>query len=293
MTAPTDRLASLAVDGTVVATYNAGTSLNSALAPRPYLHPVTTLGGVLVTDAVPGDHPWHLGVAVAIQDVGGVNVWGGRSYVRDVGYTWPAAHGRVVHEGWETARPDHLVERLTWLGPDRAPLLAERREQHCAALHSGWVLHVAFTLTDSAGTGIDLGSPGSNGRVGGGYGGFFWRLPASTEICVRAADGRSGEELVHGRPAPWIGWTARSADGAPYTLVAVGRDDGAVADPWFVRVTGYPGFGSALAFERPVVLGPHGAVRRSFSVAVLDGLLDREQMAQVHDEIVARGNGAA
>ena len=32
-------------------------------SPRPYLHPVRTLGGEVVTDCRPADHPWHKGIS--------------------------------------------------------------------------------------------------------------------------------------------------------------------------------------------------------------------------------------
>ncbi len=53
----------------------------------------------MVTDAHPADHDWHLGIGVAVQDVDGWNLWGGRTYVRDQGYQWLGDHGRIDHVG--------------------------------------------------------------------------------------------------------------------------------------------------------------------------------------------------
>lgn len=61
------------VSGTEVAREISGARLARTLSPRPYLHPVTTLAGTIVTDAMPLDHVWHLGAGVALQDVNGVN----------------------------------------------------------------------------------------------------------------------------------------------------------------------------------------------------------------------------
>src|SRR4051812_9845692 len=85
--------------------------------PPPYLHPVRTLAGVPVTDLLPEDHRWHLGVSVAMQDVDGVNLWGGRTYVRDQGYTWLDDHGRIAHAEWLATSDDGFTERLHWLSP--------------------------------------------------------------------------------------------------------------------------------------------------------------------------------
>src|SRR5688572_20752732 len=108
----------LSVAGRVVAEYAVQPDLDPTLSPRPYLHPVRTLGGVTVTDVLPEDHRWHLGVSLAVQDVSGTNLWGGRTYVRDAGYTWLDDHGRIVHDEWLERADDRLVERLRWL--DRA-----------------------------------------------------------------------------------------------------------------------------------------------------------------------------
>jgi hypothetical protein len=77
-----------------------GSDLDPNLSPRPYLHPVRTLGGTVVTDALPADHRWHLGISVALQDVEGWNFWGGRTYVRGQGYVWRGDHGRIEHAGF-------------------------------------------------------------------------------------------------------------------------------------------------------------------------------------------------
>lgn len=57
------------------------------LAPRPYLHPVSTLAGTPVTELMPEDHVHHLGAGVAVPDVAGRNFWGGRTFVAGRGPT--------------------------------------------------------------------------------------------------------------------------------------------------------------------------------------------------------------
>ena len=50
-------------------------------SPRPYLHPVRTRGGDLVTAYRPHDHVWHKGIAWSLPVVGEHNFWGGPTYV--------------------------------------------------------------------------------------------------------------------------------------------------------------------------------------------------------------------
>ncbi|MCU1566417.1 MAG: oxidoreductase, partial [Pseudarthrobacter sp.] len=52
----------LALDGQEVAEYQDGSRIRAVSSPRPYLHPVRTLAGTVVTDHQPLDHVWHLGV---------------------------------------------------------------------------------------------------------------------------------------------------------------------------------------------------------------------------------------
>src|SRR5690242_14537465 len=117
----------LVVGDVAVAEYVAEPDIGPLDGPRPYLHPVRTLAGVPVTDLLPEDHTWHLGVSVAMQDVDGVNLWGGRTYVRDQGYTWLDDHGRIAHAEWLARADNGFGERLRWLGTRGETLLTETR----------------------------------------------------------------------------------------------------------------------------------------------------------------------
>jgi hypothetical protein len=270
-------LARLRVDGRPVAEYVDGADLAAVLAPRPHLHPVRTLGGRPVTDAVPADHHWHLGLSVAVPDVDGRNFWGGRSYLRGRGYTWRADHGRIEHAGFDDPDTDHtddtgFTERLRWLGPDGELLLTERRAVRARPAPGGWELELTTELANATDRALELGSPATNGRAGAGYGGLFWRLPPAHDPRVRTS-AAVGEQDVHGSTAPWLQWTEHGP--GPFTLVLAGTDAATRADPWFVRVAGYPGIGSQLAAVHPVAVPVGGVVARGLRVLVADGVLDR------------------
>ena len=293
-------LARLRVAGQEVARYRSGEGLDPRLSPRPYLHPVRTLAGTVVTDALPADHRWHLGAGVAIQDIGGVNVWGGRTYRRDSGYVWRQDHGRIAHVGFRTRSESTLVAGLRWRGPDGRELLRESREMSALPMPlpgvprdgtagtddgSGWLLRLRYSLRNATGSRLALGSPGSNGRPGGGYGGFFWRLPELADTRLRTRDA-IGEEQVHGQHAPWLALQGRVIDNdATVTLVFRCGDERTRLDPWFVRMATYPGIGSSLAAETPVVLGPGDVLTRSVDVLVVDGTRTAEALADALDTL--------
>jgi hypothetical protein len=150
----------LRVAGQTVAEYVLEPDIDLTLSPRPYLHPVRTLGGVTVTDVFPEDHRWHLGVSLAVQDVSGTNIWGGRTYVRDSGYTWLEDHGRIAHDGWVESTDSRLAHRLRWLDPAGGTLLTEERVIEAAPAPQGWTLDFGFVLTAPEGRDMAVSSGG-------------------------------------------------------------------------------------------------------------------------------------
>ncbi|MEV7327910.1 PmoA family protein [Micromonospora sp. NPDC093244] len=262
-----------------VARYVLDPALDARHGPRPYLHPVRTLGGTVVTDALPADHVWHLGASLAVQDVNGTNLWGGRTYVRDVGYTWRDDHGVIAHTCWSERADEQVAHELQWRDPHGRTLLTERRRLAASALAPDvWRLDLDSALTAPADREVRLGSPATNGRPGGaGYGGFFWRAAADGEAAVFTADA-TGEEAVNGSAAPWLALTGTGPGGGAYTLVFTGLGPG---DRWFVRTAMYPGVCVAFAFDRPAVV-PAGATRYGrYRVWVLDGTIDRDRATAV------------
>jgi hypothetical protein len=148
---------------------------------------------------------------------------------------------------------------------------------------------VGFGLKNVTQGTITLGSPGTHGRPGAGYGGFFWRAAASADRFRVFTPDAEGEDGVHGRPAEWLVFGgSEPGTGRPWSLMLAGEDAETRGDPWFVRTRDYPGVGSALAFERPVVLGPGEVVTRSLLIAVVDGILGSEAASAVL--ATARGN---
>ncbi|MCZ9883204.1 DUF6807 family protein [Arthrobacter sp. B2a2-09] len=260
----------------VLATLQSGAGLAARLSPRPYLHPVRTLAGVKVTDHLPADHPWHLGAGFAFQDVNGTNFWGGKTYTRAAGrYEERQDHGHIIERS-TTSGPGLLEQELSWQAPDGAELLRERRTTRSRAIDlRTWQLELRTELT--AVVDSSLGGPGSNGALGSGYGGFFWRLPACAGAEVFTAEGR-GEPEVHGSTSPWLAWTADFPEG-PATLVFAAPAE--AQDPWFVRMADYPAVASALAWDRPVDLAAGDPLVRSFTVWIVDGTLSPAEVAEL------------
>jgi methane monooxygenase PmoA-like len=258
----------LDVAGTPVATYLEDPDLDIRLAPRPYLHPVRTLSGTTVTDALCYDHPWHMGASLTMSDVNGYNLWGGRTYVRDQGYVWLDDHGRIRHLA-SSPIAGGFSETLSWLAQDGTLLLREQREITATAAPHGWELSFAYALSAPGPAEVTLGSPATHGRPGdAGYGGFFWRAPSTPATAFTAST-----EAPHGSADPWLALVADDR----YTLVFRGLSD---ADRWFVRTTEYVGVCAALAFTDPLPIKPAEPLTRTIRVLIADGALTRSQIAE-------------
>jgi predicted dehydrogenase len=273
---------------TEVAVYRDGLGTIPTSSPRPYLHPVRTLAGVVVSAHHPADHDWHNGVGMAIPDVNGTHFWGGGTYVHGQGYVLLDNHGVITGEPPEL-NEDAFTQELRWIGHGGSIQLREGRSIGWTAVdEQTWRL--IFDSRLRADAGAELNSPGSKGRAGGGYGGFFWRFPACDNVQVFTAQAR-GEDEVHGSVAPWLAWSADFTAGpgvsGPATIVVTAPDAAVAGEPWFVRVRGYPGIGSALAWDRPTVLPPGAEIRRRFDVAVADGRLSEEQIEALAAELMA------
>ncbi|MEU9021525.1 DUF6807 family protein [Actinomadura sp. NPDC048394] len=260
----------LRADGRDVAAYTERGDLQPSDAPRPHLHPVRTLGGTVVTEVQPDDHVHHFGASVAISDVDGANFWGGSTYVRDEGPKMLADHGRQRRR---TLRPidGGYAESLDWVGPDGTVVAAEERTLTARAVPDAWALDFAFTLTGRTRRPLVLQSSACKGRVGAGYGGFFWRAPKDSSGLHVFTGEASGEEAVHGSVTPWL---ALASDA--WTLVFVQT---AGLDPWFVRVAEYPGVGPALAWDEPLTVPE--SLHRAVTVVVADGRLTHDRASDL------------
>ncbi|WP_439694319.1 DUF6807 family protein [Curtobacterium sp. SP.BCo] len=263
-TARDEVLHELVVDGVRVAEVLDGAGTIPTSSPRPYVHPVRTSGGTVVSAHHPADHDWHCGVGFAIPDVDGVNCWGGRTYVRGEGYVWRQDHGDVTVPHAELHGPT-LAQEIVWRGPDRSVVLHEDRSLAWRAVDGGWELTWSSSFRTPGDGIVRLGGPGSNGRMGAGYGGFFWRFPPCTDVSVRTA-AHDGEDDVHGSVAPWVEWSA-VFDGGPATIRLEALDH---RDPWFVRAAEYPAIGSALAWSEPALVRPGIPLVRSFRATIRD-----------------------
>jgi hypothetical protein len=245
-------------------------------SPRPYLHPVRTLAGEVVTGARPGDHPWHKGISWALPNVGPENFWGGPTYRRGDGYVQLGNNGRMRHDGFDALGTQgghaRLAERLTWVTATGQTLFSERRRITAAVRpdRSVWGLRFVTMMRNVSGRTVMIGSPTTEGRENAGYGGLFWRGPASFAggRVLPAGDGAMGSR------GPWLAFATPAA-----TLVFCD----APANPgfpcrWFVRSSPYACAGPAPFFAAEVTVPAAAELTYKYEVMVAVGELDTDRI---------------
>ncbi|WP_426504898.1 PmoA family protein [Dactylosporangium sp. McL0621] len=256
-------------------------------SPRPYLHPIRTLGGRLVSVYRPHDHVWHKGLSLALPNAGPDNFWGGPTYCRDRGYVQLPNNGAQRHERFEVLnagdRTLRAVQRLRWLAQDGREAFTERRGLTVTVMpyRSAWRLDLDTALRNAGATPLDIGSPQTEGRAGAGYGGLCWRGPRSfTGGRVRTPDTAGGDDL-NGVRAPWLAFSGRhDGDGSASTVLFA--DDPANTGPptaWFVRSSAYAVVGPAPFADSPVRLGAGEELRLRYGVVFADGELGEDECA--------------
>ena len=263
-------------------------------APKPYIEPVRTLGGDLVTAYRPHDHIWHKGIQLALPHVDDQNIWGGYTYVRDQGYVQLENNGSMVHESFDQLTLDvssvEAVERLGWFSFAGERMVDERREvvfDVAGADDGAWVLTVSTAIHNCGERPLVLSSPTVHGRPDAGYGGLTWRGPRSfTGGDIIASGGRSGPELM-GKQGEWLGFVG-THDGNIHasTVVFVEVESPDVPTTWFVRTEPYAMICASPFFHEAVAVAADGELRLAWAVIVADGAWDA---AAIERYIVAHG----
>jgi hypothetical protein len=247
-------------------------------SPKPYLHPIRTLGGDLVSLFRPHDHVWHKGIAWSLPYVGVHNFWGGPTYVHGQFYVQLENNGSAEHrrmtELSAAGGTAALTHELDWISQRGDPVLSEVRSLTAAlAGPESWTLVFETRMTNASGATLTFASPTTKGRENAGYGGLFWRGPRSfTGGIVQSPDGTGADDL-RGKRAEWFAFRGRhDGTGTASTIVMV--DD--TANPrhppqWFTRSEQFACLIPAAFFSECLDLTAVDRIAFRYAVVVADG----------------------
>jgi Methane oxygenase PmoA len=264
-------------DGVVLARYVYAPDAPQVEAPKPYIEPIRTLAGDVVTAYRPHDHVWHKGIQFALPHVNEHNLYGGHTFVPDQGYLDLDNNGSMRHEGFEVLHSRgsaiEAVETLGWYSIEGTRLADERRAvtfDVSGAADGAWVIRFANSIANCGDDVVVFSSPTVKGRPNAGYGGLAWRGTRSfTGGDIFASGGRSGPELMGERGA-WLGF-AGCHDGNDHRSTVVFVDPAAASEvptTWFVRTEPYAMIVASPFFHAEVDLPPGQSLQFSWAVIV-------------------------
>jgi hypothetical protein len=262
-------------------------------SPRPYFDGLRTLGGTLVSESHPSDHPWHRGLSWALPVVGAENFWGGPSYLRGQGYVQLENNGKQQHDQFvEEEQPNFaagsFVEELRWFSEAGDHLLSETRTVTVSVADSrSWVVTFGTVMTNVSPGVLAFGSPTTKGRPNGGYGGLFWRGPHQLRHAQAISPSGTGKDELRGSRAPWMGIsglagteTATGTEVAGVTVVMVDGPHNLRTPPeWFVGTEDYICLCPAPFFSTEYELDPGERLSFDYAVVIADGTSDSERGA--------------
>lgn len=211
-------------------------------SPRPYVHPLRSLAGEVLTNFRPNDHRWHHGLSFTINSVSGHNFWGGGTYRKEDGYQWRADHGSQVHTKWLELSPQRIAHTLDWRTGGGQLLLQEERALGFAMLSpTAWSLRWTGSIRNVTDRTLQLGQyHSSQGLKGSHYTGLQFRGArdllddhGDRTIGILSDGGHEGEDAVHGVAGRWMEWRCQKDTSQRRVTIRFENNSGPVH--WFVR----------------------------------------------------------
>ncbi|HYF47373.1 MAG TPA: PmoA family protein [Acidimicrobiales bacterium] len=262
-------------EGTVtVAVGDGGWTYHHGARKRPFLDPVRTPAGRLVTRDAPEDHPWHHGLWFTIKFVNGENFW--EEY---------DAYGVLRHQGEPTFDGTTVRGTLHWIRPDRetVAVVEDRTWVHVPIDDTAYAIDLDTTLVPQVDTTFDR----TPFTTWGGYGGLSLRGPGDwSETRLLLDDGRE-QERVLGDPGAWCDLS--SADRGVTLLDH--PDNIRHPTPWYgsTRAATYGDEGwsnflnAAFLFHQPLEVAAGDGLRLRHRVVVHDGVWDHDRVTEAYE----------
>ncbi len=257
-------------------------------APRPYLHPIKTLAGAVVTGFRPRDHRWHHGLSLAFSHINGHNFWGGPTYVDGQDYVLLDNIGRQVMDTKNHRQPSVTAEfdelsirtRLKWRTNTGIQALYENREIGLREINQdeGWYrIGIVSEIHNDSEEQIEIGSPTTQGRPKAGYGGLTWRGARDmTGGKILMSDGREAigdESTVMGERSPWIAYTS-AHDGTDQSSTVIFIDHSinpSYPTQWYVRAKEFAAVSASFMFDQAYIMEAHEILWLYYDVIIANG----------------------
>jgi hypothetical protein len=253
---------------------------------RPFIHPLCTPSGLVLTREAPDDHPWHHGLWFTIKFVNGENFW--EEYDE---------YGVLRHDG--PPEVDHVVGviagdavvvdgTLRWVRPDRTTVVIDenRRFTHRRLGGDAYAIDVEVVLTPR----VDVVLDRTPFTTWGGYGGLTLRgNDAWTDTRLLLADG-SAHQQIHGIRSRWCDLS--SAEGG--VTIVDHPDNPRFPTPWYgsTKADTYGDgwanfFNAAFLWNEPLSVEAGDVLELRHRVVVHDGEWDVDRIESAATEFAS------
>lgn len=250
-------------------------------APRPFLHPVRTPAGAVLTTDAPADHPWHHALWFTIKYVNGENFW--EEY---------GAFGTLRATEVEGRDGAALRATIEWVRPDgeTVTLRETRTLTHVELDDHAYAIDWDEQLVAPADTVLDR----TPFTTWGGYSGLTLRgAPDWHDTRLLLPDGTPRDRVL-GERAPWcaLDGLAPLPDGtnAPAGIALLDHSENPRhPTPWYGSTRadtygeGWANFlNAAFLWDAPLELAAGEALRLRHRVIVHDDVWDTPQVAAAY-----------
>jgi len=248
---------------------------------RPYIHPLATIDGSVLTAHRPPDHLWHRALWFSWVEINKLNYW---IEDRKTGLS----PGRTEIKSTKVALAKDYSAKvemvLSYHPPDKPEVLAEKRTMTFNAPAKNGQYRIDWTSVWTA-TGADAvldrtPRPGEKGGKGhGGYAGMSIRMAKETRPWrIVDSQGRQAQK-IHGKPdAVWVDSSGKTTGGKEAGVAMFDHPSNPRhPSPWFI-VKGMPYFSPAFLFNKPYTLKKSRSLTLKYGILVHPGLTDKKML---------------
>ncbi len=240
--------------------------------PKPFIHPLRTPSGQVLSLSEPHDHLWHRGLWFTFKFVNGENFWEENV---DHGVQRVTGVPELRHDGSGQVA---VRMKLDWIGPAaREPVLIEdrlidyRENDGCDVFD--WTISLAAQR--------DVVLDRTPYTTWGGYGGLSFRGARGWAVERYGLPDAMVTERPAGQQGAWCDLSGKLDGGAGLTGgLAILDHPGNIRHPtpWYAGGSSMTFINAAILFHEPLALAKGEELRLRYRVLVHDGIWDRGRL---------------